>query len=164
MRTIYEGHHQEFGVWAQSESRSMPLPMRLDLRNHSPTGFAWGYWGSGPAQLALALCAHALGDDERALRVYQTFKQSVVGALPQGVDWTMSSDDIVRYVEELEAAKQDRDRRQAEERRPRGPASSIVNLSLSDIEARVVASLARKGEMVEELTERIYWGDHDAEA
>jgi hypothetical protein len=29
-----------------------PLPMHLDLINHSPTGFAWGYNGSGPAQLA----------------------------------------------------------------------------------------------------------------
>lgn len=33
------------------------LDPRLDLRNHSPTGFAWGYGGSGPAQLALAILA-----------------------------------------------------------------------------------------------------------
>src|SRR5467141_965015 len=32
-----------------------PLPLHLEARNHSPTGFAWGYGGSGPAQLALAL-------------------------------------------------------------------------------------------------------------
>jgi hypothetical protein len=32
-----------------------PLPMRLDLWNHSPTGFEFGYGGSGPAQLALIL-------------------------------------------------------------------------------------------------------------
>ena len=34
--------------------KSEPLPLRLDLFNHSPTGFSWGYGGSGPAQLALA--------------------------------------------------------------------------------------------------------------
>lgn len=32
----------------------LPLPLRTDLCNHSPTGFCWGYHGSGPAQLALA--------------------------------------------------------------------------------------------------------------
>jgi hypothetical protein len=26
---------------------SQPLPLRLDLFNHSPTAFAWGYVGSG---------------------------------------------------------------------------------------------------------------------
>ena len=31
--------------------RCQPLPLRLDLFNHSPTGFSWGYGGSGPAQL-----------------------------------------------------------------------------------------------------------------
>ena len=32
-----------------------PLPLRLEVRNHSPTGFEWGYAGSGPSQLALAM-------------------------------------------------------------------------------------------------------------
>src|SRR5258708_37021638 len=40
--------------------KSEPLPLRLDLFNHSPTGFGWGYGGSGPAQLALALLADSL--------------------------------------------------------------------------------------------------------
>ena len=33
-----------------------PLSLHLEVRDHSPTGFAWGYDGSGPAQLALAWC------------------------------------------------------------------------------------------------------------
>ena len=39
-----------------------PLDSRRDLWNHSPTGFEWGYCGSGPAQLALALLADHLGE------------------------------------------------------------------------------------------------------
>ena len=39
------------------------LDPRLDLRNHSPTGFEWGYAGSGSAQLALALLADHMRDD-----------------------------------------------------------------------------------------------------
>src|SRR2546426_5830744 len=41
---------------------------RLDLWNHSPTGFECGYGGSGPAQLALALLAEHLRNDEQAVR------------------------------------------------------------------------------------------------
>jgi hypothetical protein len=45
-----------------------PLPPRLDLFNHSPAGFDWGYGGSGPAQLALAMLADALVHDAETLR------------------------------------------------------------------------------------------------
>ncbi len=51
-----------------------PLPLRLDLANKSPTGFEWGYGGSGPSQLALALCADALDDEIAVLTIYQNFK------------------------------------------------------------------------------------------
>jgi hypothetical protein len=51
-----------------------PLDPRLDLCNHSPTGFEWGYGGSGPAQLALAILADVLGDDDRALALHHDFK------------------------------------------------------------------------------------------
>lgn len=54
------------------------LPIRLDLWNHSPTGFEWGYGGSGPAQTALALLADALGDDGWAVRLHQEFKWAYV--------------------------------------------------------------------------------------
>lgn len=38
-----------------------PLDPKLKLVNHSPTGFSWGYGGSGPAQLALAILADHFG-------------------------------------------------------------------------------------------------------
>lgn len=51
--------------------------------NHSPDGFDWGYSGSGPAQLALAvLLAAGLSDDE-AVRHHQTFKSTFIAALPR---------------------------------------------------------------------------------
>ncbi len=34
-----------------------PIAIRLDLRQHSPSGLSWGYAGSGPAQCALAILA-----------------------------------------------------------------------------------------------------------
>ena len=49
--------------------------------NHSPDGFSWGYGGSGPAQLALAVCLKLLPKDE-AMKRYQDFKRSVIAGLP----------------------------------------------------------------------------------
>lgn len=59
---------------------SRPLPPRLDLMDHSPTGFEMGYAGSGPAQLALAILAEAVGDD-LALAHHQAFKDDVIARL-----------------------------------------------------------------------------------
>jgi Family of unknown function (DUF6166) len=67
-RKTYIGTHHRDSIPGQSlvtvcdGQKSEPLPLRLDLFNHSPTGFGWGYGGSGPAQLAVALLADALGD------------------------------------------------------------------------------------------------------
>jgi hypothetical protein len=60
---------------------SRPLPLRLDLWNHSPTGFEFGYGGSGPAQLALAILADCCGD-ELAVAYHQPFKWAVIARIP----------------------------------------------------------------------------------
>ena len=73
-----------------------PLPPRLDLRNHSPTGFEWGYGGSGPAQLALAILCDHVGDD-RALNIYQEFKRRVIACLPSA-EWTLTTEEIDRVL------------------------------------------------------------------
>jgi hypothetical protein len=89
-------------VTAREGGVAYPLPSRLDLRDHSPTGFAWGYGGSGPAQLALAMLADALGDDQRALALYQDFKFRCIVHMPSC--WIMSRSRVLAYVGELEAA------------------------------------------------------------
>ena len=75
-----------------------PLNPRLDLRNHSPTGYEWGYGGSGPAQLALALLVDHLGDIEQALDFYQSFKWAVVARLPRWTEWSLTSRDIDQAI------------------------------------------------------------------
>jgi len=64
------------------------LDPRLDLWAHSPSGFCWGYMGSGPAQLALAMLAVVAGD-EGAAKYYQRFKADVVARLAKK-EWTLS--------------------------------------------------------------------------
>lgn len=76
-----------------------PLNPRHDLRDHSPTGLEWGYGGSGPAQLALAILAHEY-DDEFAQMYYQDFKWAVVARLPKRA-WTLTSEEIALALAEL---------------------------------------------------------------
>ena len=68
------------------------LDPRLDLADHSPTGFSWGFGGSGPAQLALAVLADYLGDGA-ALELYQTFKWQVIAGL-KADKWTFDASSI----------------------------------------------------------------------
>lgn len=67
-------------IWLNEKELS--LEKSLHVRSHSPTGFAWGYSGSGPAQLALAICIE-LFTVGRALNIYQQFKEDVISFLPE---------------------------------------------------------------------------------
>ena len=79
------------------------LAERQDLKNHSPAGFEFGYGGSGPAQLALAMLAHH-ADDATALREYGAFKREVVAELPGPADgaatWEVSSAEVEAFLAE----------------------------------------------------------------
>ena len=73
-----------------------PLPLHLELRSHSPTGFAWGYCGSGPAQLALALLMDATGEPTLALRHHQEFKFKFVAGWRE--EWCITETEIRSFV------------------------------------------------------------------
>jgi hypothetical protein len=100
---VYRGTRTETGceVVVEEGGTTRPLDPRLDLRKHSPTGFEWGYSGSGPAQLALALAADVLGDNDRARDVYQRLKFKLVGGLPRE-GWELTEDRIRSAVEAIE--------------------------------------------------------------
>lgn len=67
-------------VWMNDKKLSPAKSHKIN--NHSPDGFNWGYAGSGPAQLALAIMLE-LYPNEKALSFYQEFKQKVIAPLPQ---------------------------------------------------------------------------------
>lgn len=115
----YEGKRTRKGVTVTRLERPDPpaddalsmvststLPLRLDLADHSPTGFEWGYGGSGPAQLALALLADALGDEDRAIKLHQEFKREVVAVLPER-EWQLSECDVKEAARRLAVATGD---------------------------------------------------------
>src|SRR5262245_42597519 len=89
----------DVSVLEGSGGRAYPLAPRNDLRNHS-SEFNWGYTGSGPAQLSLAILADALGDDDAAQSFYQDFKFKVIARLPDE-KWELSEEDIRQSVARL---------------------------------------------------------------
>jgi len=75
------------------------------VRNHSPTGFNWGYGGSGPAQLALALLMVFAGR-EFAERNYMDFKWQLVAKLPQE-DFEMPVASVEEWIRQRQVGWED---------------------------------------------------------
>lgn len=88
---------------------------------HSPDGFQYGYGGSGPADLALAILAHALGERPtkavirgdrgvrtntafysglRCLRQYQDFKWAVIAKLPKDEPFEIAGSFVKEWLDE----------------------------------------------------------------
>ena len=90
------------GIWASAVTETTNLPARQDLVNHSPDGLEWGYTGSGPAQLALAMLVYALTEvgyrdpEAAALAHYQSFKFQVIAKLPRA-GFRLPLDEVVRW-------------------------------------------------------------------
>jgi hypothetical protein len=109
---IYRGWRDEKGCFVLVNKK--PLSSRLDLWNHSPTGFEWGYGGSGPAQLALAILANHLGvpprakpegnaKAARAVRLHQRFKALMIANIPRDKkQWQITEDEVRHAIMELE--------------------------------------------------------------
>lgn len=84
-------------VTVETNGRKRPLRLRLDIRNHSPDGFEWGYGGSGPAQLALALVADCCGRADTVPAIYQRVKRLIAGLPKEG--WILTEEQVRRVVE-----------------------------------------------------------------
>jgi hypothetical protein len=81
------------------------LPKYLEEVNHSPTGFEWGYNGSGPAQLAYAIlrihCEIALKDPAEDIprQYYQSFKEYFIAPI-QRDEWEIDSRHISFWLKD----------------------------------------------------------------
>jgi hypothetical protein len=104
---LYVGFRLD-GKWIVKADDKPIEPQRSQaVRNHSPDGFSWGYGGSGPAQLALALLLHAGLNDSVAGELYQSFKWQIVAQWSQHANWLLRGSDLVYWIEQqLYAARE----------------------------------------------------------
>lgn len=99
---FYHGYRDDKFRLVVTVSGKHPLDPRLDLFRHSPDGFEIGFHGKGPAQLALAMLADALGDDGRALSLHRHFCAHYT-ALVQRQGFEISAARVVAMAEDIEA-------------------------------------------------------------
>ena len=75
--------------------------MSLCLRDHSPTGPEWGYHGSGPSQLAIAILL-VVTDTVEAERFYPLSRSGVL-SLIRADRWTLPVDQVRRWLARVRA-------------------------------------------------------------
>ena len=78
----YQVTHKLFVEYENGFESEIEIKRSADLRNHSPTGFNWGYGGIGPAQAALAILLEVCNDDVIAMAHYQDFKWEYIAKAP----------------------------------------------------------------------------------
>jgi hypothetical protein len=110
-RCIYRGYGQTRrvlicgfggGIMQLDPARS------LKVWNHSPDGFNWGYGGSGPAQLALAILLDRGETEGVAVRMHQDFKFDIIAPLEQGKDFELESETVDIWIAEWKKRSEQR--------------------------------------------------------
>ena len=94
---MIKGVYQENAVYIDEARISTANSRRL--RDHAPDGgVSWGYGGSGPSQLALALLLHFGATDKEALTFYQELKRDVIATLPPS-DFIMEDERVQDWLD-----------------------------------------------------------------
>lgn len=110
----YRGTRNPVRVVVDDGISARPLP---HVVWHSPDGFEWGYPGSGPADLALSILAHAAGERQsaaqakqfdpsactRAVHFHQEFKREFIATLPRDSGWQMEAETVRAWLAAREA-------------------------------------------------------------
>ena len=99
----YHGRRTEHGcaVDVEDNGEVYCLNPRHDLKCHSPYRLRVGITpAAAPPQLALALAADVLGDDDQALQLYQRLKFRLVGGLPHD-GWVLTEGRIRSAIDDV---------------------------------------------------------------
>lgn len=86
--------YKDYAVYRNNEI----IDKRLDLKNHSPLGLSWGYFGSGSLQTALAILYDFTQDDIFSIRNYNDFANEIISSLPEN-DCILKFADIQNWID-----------------------------------------------------------------
>lgn len=92
---VYSGRRRGYGpheVLVTSDEGVTQLEHRV---HHSPTGFEWGYGGSGPADLARSIIWDVLGEKPTP-SMYMAFKFEVVAKW--GDQWSITEGEVRDWI------------------------------------------------------------------
>jgi Family of unknown function (DUF6166) len=94
----YEGKRTIDGLVVTVDGK--PLGEHYEVKRFTKFGFEWTYEGNSPRQLALAILADYLGDNDKAIRLSESFMKKVVANLDN--DWALSDADVDAALHGLE--------------------------------------------------------------
>lgn len=102
----YEGDPQTRRVMVTTAKgkQRYELPLYLEVGNHSPCGFCWGYCGSGPSQLALAIAMDIFNDVESAIELADAIKTNIIAKTHMDKVFTVRESDIRRIAARMAKA------------------------------------------------------------
>lgn len=112
--TTYRGTISEGGDTASSHTVTVDHEDGVGERmlkhrvRHSPSGFSWGYRGSGPADLARSILWEYLGEEPHPA-CSQAFKERFVATWPQGSGWDIRGEVIGAWLAEWLAERPGRE-------------------------------------------------------
>ena len=97
-KIIFEGKRSKLGVLVFHNKEPLSPKESQKLINHSPTGFEWGYSGSGPAQLALSILLSHTKDKEYSMSNYQKFKRDFISKI-RSPEWKISEKEMDSWIQ-----------------------------------------------------------------
>lgn len=103
--TVYRGERilgpgmEVIAVRVTVDGRELTPRRSLRVINHSPSGFEWGYRGSGPSQLALGLVLDATGGDADTARASYQFVRDALVSGWAGDTWQATAAEVIGLVE-----------------------------------------------------------------
>lgn len=96
---MFQGTINTNGATSVTTKSGKVLRMSDSARRSSPTGFGWGYGGSGPFALAHSMLSHLFGK-KIADRHAQAFKREVIAGLPFGEGFDLPYKTIRAWMEQ----------------------------------------------------------------
>jgi hypothetical protein len=94
---IIYGDHETSTVWIGDKVLDIRRSLKFENKSSS---YSWGYHGSGPSQLALAIMLELCDDDENARRLFQEFKISFIADEPSDKDLMIPVAVVTQWIEE----------------------------------------------------------------
>ena len=103
---IFRGRKTDTGCIVELDNESyrtkLSLEKSLQIVDHSPDGFQWGYNGSGPAQLSAAILYELTDDPDLTREYYQLFKFDHVVNW-EGLIFEISEDEVRNWLQNVGA-------------------------------------------------------------
>lgn len=96
---MYEGYKADRFEWfVQKNGSRFRVGVSQKIQNLSTDGFSWGYIGSGPSQLSLALLVDTGLETSRALLLHNLFLWRVVSGWDIDGGWKITTEEICQWV------------------------------------------------------------------